>query len=145
MKALSLWQPWASFIAEGHKQYETRSWATPYRGLIAIHAAKRWTRAEKAQYEHLAFLWNAHIPIMPFGTIICICNLIAIYDTEKLAPKITTKERSMGDYSPGRFAWRLEIVATPQEPIPTKGMQGLWNWTPPTSLLSALLIHEKSE
>lgn len=39
MKAITIWQPWASLIACGAKQYETRSWATSYRGLIAIHAA----------------------------------------------------------------------------------------------------------
>lgn len=40
MRALSLWQPWATFIADGWKKVETRSWTTPYRGPIAIHAAK---------------------------------------------------------------------------------------------------------
>lgn len=39
MKALTVWQPWASLIACGAKRYETRSWATSYRGPIAIHAA----------------------------------------------------------------------------------------------------------
>ena len=29
MKALSLWQPWASLIAYGVKDIETRSWAAP--------------------------------------------------------------------------------------------------------------------
>lgn len=41
MKALTIWQPWASLLACGAKQYETRSWATYYRGPIAIHAAKK--------------------------------------------------------------------------------------------------------
>lgn len=41
MKALTLWQPWASLLACGAKIYETRSWATSYRGPIAIHAAKK--------------------------------------------------------------------------------------------------------
>jgi hypothetical protein len=41
MKALTLWQPWASLLACGAKKYETRSWATSYRGLIAIHAAAK--------------------------------------------------------------------------------------------------------
>lgn len=41
MKAITIWQPWASLLACGAKQYETRSWATSYRGPIAIHAAKK--------------------------------------------------------------------------------------------------------
>ncbi len=43
MKALTLWQPWASLIVLRHKRFETRSWKMD--GLIgeriAIHAAKR--------------------------------------------------------------------------------------------------------
>jgi hypothetical protein len=44
MKALSLWQPWASLIALGVKTIETRGWATKYRGPLAIHAAQRLPR-----------------------------------------------------------------------------------------------------
>lgn len=41
MKALTLYQPWASLLGLKEKQFETRSWATKYRGPIAIHAAQR--------------------------------------------------------------------------------------------------------
>lgn len=41
MKAISLWQPWASLIALGIKRIETRGWPTAYRGPLLIHAAKR--------------------------------------------------------------------------------------------------------
>lgn len=34
MKAIRLWQPWASLIALGHKTIETRSWPTKYRGPL---------------------------------------------------------------------------------------------------------------
>jgi hypothetical protein len=44
MRAISLWQPWATLIAIGAKSVETRSWATPFRGELVIHAAKTWTR-----------------------------------------------------------------------------------------------------
>ncbi len=40
MKALTLWQPWASAVAVGAKRIETRSWSTEYRGPLAIHAAQ---------------------------------------------------------------------------------------------------------
>lgn len=39
MKAITIWQPWATLLPLGIKQFETRSWATSYRGPIAIHAA----------------------------------------------------------------------------------------------------------
>ena len=38
MKALTVYQPWAQLLAIGAKEYETRGWATKYRGPIAIHA-----------------------------------------------------------------------------------------------------------
>ena len=44
MKALTLWQPWASLVIAGAKPYEFRSWSPP-RWLIGqrivIHAAAR--------------------------------------------------------------------------------------------------------
>jgi hypothetical protein len=41
MKALTLIQPWATLVALGEKQIETRSWDTKYRGPLAIHAGKK--------------------------------------------------------------------------------------------------------
>jgi len=41
MKAITIYQPWASLIACGAKRFETRSWATNHRGIIAIHAGAR--------------------------------------------------------------------------------------------------------
>ncbi|RYX84273.1 ASCH domain-containing protein [bacterium] len=46
MKAISLWQPWASLIAIGAKRVETRGWSTSYRGPLAIHAAKNTSQLD---------------------------------------------------------------------------------------------------
>ena len=40
-------------------------------------------------------------------------------------------ELALGDYTPGRYAWKLANVKKLPEPIPAKGRQGLWNWEPP--------------
>jgi hypothetical protein len=40
MIALSVRQPYAWMIVEGHKLEEYRSWQTRYRGPLAIHASK---------------------------------------------------------------------------------------------------------
>jgi len=49
MRALTLWQPWASLIASGAKTIETRSWRPPEKVIgtrIAIHASTRpWRRS----------------------------------------------------------------------------------------------------
>ena len=58
MKAISLWQPWASLIACGAKPFETRHWAPP-RDLIgqtiAIHAAKKIDKDARQFAEDLMF------------------------------------------------------------------------------------------
>lgn len=38
--ALSIKQPWAWLIVNGHKDIENRDWLTKFRGPIAIHAGK---------------------------------------------------------------------------------------------------------
>lgn len=41
MRAITLWEPWATLWAGGKKVHETRSWPTKHRGLLAVHAAAR--------------------------------------------------------------------------------------------------------
>ena len=38
MKALSVRQPWAWLIVNGHKDIENRTWATAFRGRVYVHA-----------------------------------------------------------------------------------------------------------
>lgn len=40
MKALSIRQPYAWLIINGHKDIENRNWQTTFRGRILIHASK---------------------------------------------------------------------------------------------------------
>lgn len=39
--ALSIMQPWAWLIVNGHKDIENRDWSTKFRGPVAIHAGKK--------------------------------------------------------------------------------------------------------
>lgn len=39
--ALSIMQPWAWLIVNGHKDIENRDWPTKFRGPVAIHAGKK--------------------------------------------------------------------------------------------------------
>jgi hypothetical protein len=63
MKAISLWQPWASLIAIGAKPFETRHWA-PARELIgqtiAIHAAKKIDAGAAQFAEEIAYGQHGH-------------------------------------------------------------------------------------
>ena len=46
MKALSIRQPWAWLIVNGHKDIENRCWKTHFRGKIYVHASKGMTRGD---------------------------------------------------------------------------------------------------
>lgn len=46
MKALSIRQPWAWLVANGHKDIENRQWRTHTRGRVFVHAAKGMTRGD---------------------------------------------------------------------------------------------------
>lgn len=46
MIALSIRQPWAWLIVNGHKDAENRRWATNYRGRLLIHAGMGMTKDE---------------------------------------------------------------------------------------------------
>lgn len=41
VKAISIMQPWAWLIVNGHKDIENRDWRTNFRGPVAIHAGKK--------------------------------------------------------------------------------------------------------
>lgn len=56
MRALSILQPWAWLIVQGHKAVENRRWSTTYRGPFLVHAGKRWGREQR---EDLAFVREA--------------------------------------------------------------------------------------
>jgi hypothetical protein len=47
MRTLSILQPWAWLIANGHKDIENRTWSTAYRGRFLVHAGKRWGREQR--------------------------------------------------------------------------------------------------
>ena len=84
MKALTLTQPWASLVALGHKQIETRSWATRYRGPLAIHAAKGFpARARQFAEEERAI---GRLPArIARGAVLCIVELIDCQPAELMA------------------------------------------------------------
>lgn len=144
MKALSLYQPWASLIAVGAKRYETRPWRTPYRGPLLICAAKKGVGSDYIA-ESVArsaagqrALGGIDPRKLPLGCAVCLVDLVACYPTEDLEEGdsrlwggmerlLASDELYFGDFSGGRFAWRLDNVRALATPIPVKGKQGLWD------------------
>lgn len=125
MRALSLTQPWATAVAIGIKQYETRSWSTSFRGLIAIHAAKgfpKWAR----EFASLEYSLGRLPERLPLGAIVATARIAGVFHVEEIAPGVSAIERLYGDYSAGRYAWQLEDVNALPEPIPCRGALSLW-------------------
>lgn len=136
IKAISLWQPWASLIAIGAKLYETRHWETPYRGPLVIHAAKRMTN-EQREFCESPVVFNALkccADTLPLGEIVAVVNLDMILPTHALASKLDYIERCFGDFSHGRRAWRMSNARQVVPGITYKGRQGLFSITEPDIL-----------
>lgn len=129
--AITLWQPWATWIALGWKRIETRThdhfaWLADRR--IAIHAGKKWDES----YRELAgpFLSAANLDATPElakarGAILALavieecCWLGAGDSAAALCP-----------CGPERFGLRIGDMSVFAEPIPAKGRQGAWRWRP---------------
>jgi len=56
VKAIAIYQPWASKIASGEKTIETRTWQTRYRGELLIISTKRPFYADLPVGKALAFV-----------------------------------------------------------------------------------------
>ena len=148
MKAITILQPYASLIACGEKRYETRSWPTKYRGRIAIHAGlgQQWDimLMDDDYFEALVrggiTTIGKRYPNLPHGFIVAFaditdCLKITEYYGEHSDGvllenniKIDRNEMILGNYYPGRYAWKLENIHMLKTPIPAKGQQGLWTW-----------------
>lgn len=139
MKALTVLNPWAAFLALRKKRIETRGWQTPYRGPLAIHAGKATADAEAFNAEMRAG-GNEPWP-MVYGAIIAVGNLVRIVRTEGLG-HISDQEREMGNYAPGRFGWFLEDVMPLSRPVIVRGQQGLWEVPHPVERLVDLRAYE---
>ncbi len=65
-----------------------------------------------------------------FDKIIAVAELADCLSVDQLAPD--PAERAFGDYSAGRFGWRLAHVVRLPDPVPARGLQGLWPMRPET-------------
>jgi len=156
LKALTIYQPWATLLATGQKRIETRSWATGYRGWLILHAAVKWSAdlrelsaspmfAEMLQgtpgygsTEGTLFT-ESEPPAPPLGAVVGVAKLVATDSVDDPRLILSDRERELGDYSSGRWAWIFEEPIAFKNPIPIRGFQGMWN-PPPTILEAALKL-----
>ena len=124
MRAITLWQPWASLIAYGIKTRETRTWRPQREAIgtrIAIHAAARPMKRDEVESPILRALPVEAFPL-PLGVVVATARiaLIEMADGEQLDP--------YGDYELGRFFWQLADIHRLDPAIPARGAQRLWWW-----------------
>jgi hypothetical protein len=153
MKALTIWQPWASLIMIGSKPYEFRGWQPP-RSLIGqrivIHAATRPVKVKEVD-------WLLHQLETACGDGPCLHETIALPFLRKVknqpgllpvAHGLGTAilgEPKRGDLCAQEFGeaagndsdrndhfnwgWPLTEVQAFEPPEPARGAQGFWNWS----------------
>lgn len=127
MKAITISQPFASLIANGEKWIENRTWATQFRGLIAIHAGSG------SQY-----LLKSELKKYTLGCVVAVGRLSAcctkgsidnsaITNGRLVIPgtKVSWKMAAEHRHCEGPYCWVLENVK-PIEPVEVPGAQRLW-------------------
>jgi hypothetical protein len=139
MKAITLWQPWASWIAWGWKTIETRRHmrlACLVGQRIAIHAGKHWSN----DAFKIAAPWlddgmvsrSIREATKVSGAVLCtafVCDANGLIDGDS--------DRALCDCGLcDLFGISLREVVTFERPIPAVGHQGIWEWMPPIGLVT---------
>jgi hypothetical protein len=154
--ALSVCQPWAWAIAQGHKSVENRTWATRYRGPIAIHAS---SSKRHLSTENECFLIDAgdHIyremddprytpgnPLFYFSAIVGVAEVVGCVEVPNpLKFDQAVEAAGFGKWlrdkshrvppsywAQGTQCWLLTNPVQFTEPISCKGALNLWKLTP---------------
>ncbi len=147
MKAISLWEPWASLMRTTAKKIETRHWATVYRGPLLICAAKggvlkmevismlsRWpfqgglAPLVGKPLDLTGSSWpGVNIEHLNFGKAVAIVELVDCRPTGQMTLDEIGTDMPFGNYKPGRFAWITKMIRNDFEPFPVKGHQGFFS------------------
>lgn len=124
MKAISYHQPYAWMLANGYLDIDDRTWSTPYRGLLAIHASKAFS----AHYDdYVRYQLGINIPEMAelgYGVIIGIARLIHVFNPGEQTSVPDARRAHGGRHC---FGWQFDQVQLFETPIPCRGQQGLFD------------------
>lgn len=163
MKALTIWQPWASLIVAGAKPYEFRGWRFP-RSLVGqrvvIHAAARKIDREEARdLFHLRKLRNvdadhklawaetclraekaepvlakAVAAALPLAAGLGTAVLGEPRNGIAIAEEFGVPRANDSDRDAhANWGWPMLDIEAWDEPVPMRGAQGFWTWRTPES------------
>jgi hypothetical protein len=127
MRAISLWQPWASLWLSPFKVHETRHWPTDFRGWLAVHASKRLVSDVGDELDALCIqqfgaMWRR---TLPRGAVLGAVDLVDCIRTETIVT--TDADRKCGDFSRGRYGWKRDMWRRLRTPVPYIGRQNFFN------------------
>lgn len=142
MKTISIWNPFALLIVKGFKIFETRTWPAPQSIIgqrIAIASTKTIRPEQRAHFNDEEFQDNYQRLGLPpnltdlkhgfvLGTAVVECVELM---TEEFMEDVSTEEQSYGWWNEGFYAWRMVDPVEFDEPIPVRGMQGIYEWSHP--------------
>lgn len=162
ISALTVYQPWATLIAEQLKPFEFRSRKAPDWLIdrpLAIHAAKRAPvieemedLVEKLEYggdiarstgltEHeqcLSLLrqWILAPGLLPLSSILCVVTVGRPLANKELCEKLGVKYVNDSDRDEhSNWGWPLSNVTRLSPFVPIGGQRGLWKWQAPGPVL----------
>jgi hypothetical protein len=115
VKAISLHQPWASMVARGIKDIETRKWHTEYRGKLLICSTKKPV-----------------LPNYPLGMALCIVEI-----THCRPMLLIDQERACCPWRHDLFSWFL-THRLPIKYFPIIGRQRFYEVELPDEVSSTL-------
>jgi hypothetical protein len=108
-------QPWAWAVAAGKKRVKNRSWSTPYRGPVYIHASSKldrsaldWLRDQAQVTPPSEFVHGAVVAVAD------IVDVVTKADAAALAPWFF-----------GPYGFVLARIRRLRTPVPEKGRLGL--------------------
>lgn len=117
LPVLSVRQPWASFLISGLKRLELRTWDTPYRGWLWLHAGKQVDREALEIYGLGASAFKT-------GGLVGVALLTNCLPIESPAAfhALRNDHRSPGDFQRSLRGWEFsdviplpELIAVPGE------------------------------
>lgn len=129
MKTLSIQQPWASLVCTGIKDVENRSWKTPHRGKILIHASSKKVPSTFFDSEPIEYVAEIDSNI-DFGNILEIEDLptSAIIGYVDIVDCVQDDESSTWS-EPDCFNWLLAEAYVFDDPITNvKGKLNLFDY-----------------
>lgn len=154
MRALTLWQPWATLIVAGVKPYEFRRWPAPswvWGQRIAIHASAR--KVKRSEIDDLVAAirleggWGTALDPIPALDLLLriqerpeLLPTSAVLGTAVIGRPVPAAEAAAAAYGESFqgdsdridhhvFGWPMTEIRCFAPPIEAKGAQGFWWWS----------------